>query len=90
MYDFACASVVTKKSLKEFKLLDYTLSRYHNVKWYISTDPEVYEVFKDNKRYVCLQNIDTDDNANHCGADSNPESKKRFMHITTLYSCKRL
>ena len=41
--------MVTKKSLDEFRLLDFTISQYHNVKWYLSVDPHVQEYYKDSK-----------------------------------------
>ena len=85
----ACASVVTKKSFKEFLLLDYTISQYHNVKWYLSTDPVVFEKLSHDEKYICLKNIETDENANHCGADNSQESKQKFMDImkTKAYAC---
>ncbi len=81
MKHLACSSVVTKKSLDEFRLLDFTVSQYHKVKWYLSVDPHVQEYYKDSKKHVCIQNIDSDENAQHCGTDASEESKIRFMHI---------
>ena len=87
----ACASVVTKKSLAEFRLLDYSISQYHDTQWYLSVDPIVYDYFKESDKHFCIQNIESDENANHCGEDSNPESKKRFMHImkTKAFACNK-
>ncbi len=81
MRHLACSSVVTTKSLKEFLLLDYTISQYHDVVWYLSVDPHVNDYFSESERHNCLLNIDSDENAKHCGTDASEESKIRFMHI---------
>ncbi len=81
IYDIACSSVVTKKSLDEFRLLDFTISQYHNVRWYLSVDPYVEEFYKDSEKHNCLQNIDSDEDAKHCGTDATEQSKIKFMHI---------
>ena len=73
--------MVTKKSLDEFRLLDFTISQYHDVTWYLSVDPHVHDYYKDSEKHNCILNIDTDENAQHCGTDASEESKIRFMHI---------
>ena len=47
----------------------------------MSVDPHVHDYYKDSEKHNCILNIDTDENAQHCGTDASEESKIRFMHI---------
>jgi hypothetical protein len=51
------------------------------VRWYLSVDPYVEEFYRDSDKHNCLQNIDSDDDAEHCGTDATEQSKIKFMHI---------
>lgn len=64
-------SVVTGKTLAEFKLLKFSLEQYHDVEWFISCDEEVEKYYKDAYKVNPLKVIDTDD------CDHNVQSEEK-------------
>ncbi len=54
-------SVVTKKTLTEFKLLKFSIEQFHDVHWFISCDAEVEEYYRDAYKVEPLKVIETDD-----------------------------
>jgi hypothetical protein len=87
----ACSSVVTKKSFEEFLLLDYSISQFHDVKWYLSTDPYSYERIKGmGNKYNCLLNIESDKKVNHHGEATSESQKIAFMDVvkTKLFASR--
>ena len=66
------ASVVTQKTIGEFKLLKESIESYHDCFWTLSCDNEAYGVFCDHKNIECLNLIETDD----CDHNINDEKKK--------------
>tara|TARA_B100001123_G_C15322724_1_gene1028501 strand:+ start:1275 stop:2111 length:837 start_codon:yes stop_codon:yes gene_type:complete len=54
-------SVVTQKTLSEFRLLKFSLEQYHDVEWFISCDDVVDEFYKDVEEVNLLKVIETDD-----------------------------
>jgi hypothetical protein len=72
------ASVVTKKSLKEFLLLKFSLEQHHQVSWYISTDEHAHERLKDVPGVKSLRLVKTDD-CSH-GTDD-PVKNRLFLEL---------
>ena len=66
------ASVVTQKTIDEFKLLKATIEQYHDCFWTISCDDSAYESFKNSKNVNCLNLIETDD----CDHNVDDQEKK--------------
>jgi len=64
-------SVVTKKTLTEFKLLKFSLEQFHDVHWFISCDDVVEKYYKDAFKVETLRVIDTDD------CDHNVQSEEK-------------
>ncbi len=69
------ASVVTKKSLLEFKLLKLSLEQYHEVFWYLSTDEYSAELLKEFPNVKCEVLVKTDD----CSHGTNDPVKNRLF-----------
>ena len=54
-------SVVTKKTLTEFKLLKFSIEQFHDVHWFLSCDAEVGGYYEDMLKVTPLKIIETDD-----------------------------
>jgi len=67
-------SVVTKKTLTEFKLLKFSIEQYHDVKWYLSCDTVVEEYYKETDNITLLSLIETDD------CDHNVQSQEKLAN----------
>lgn len=66
------ASVVTQKTIQEFKLLKSSIESYHKCFWTLSCDTAAYDVFNNDKNTECLRLIESDD----CDHNMNDAQKK--------------
>ena len=54
-------SVVTKKTLAEFKLLKFSIEQFHDIHWFVSCDEEVEKYYRDTPKIDPVKVIETDD-----------------------------
>ncbi len=81
----SCASVVTKKCLLEFELLDFSISQHHKVEWFLSTDQETANYLGGS--YNCEVLID-DERGTHGVKDSELNNKHMKMMMTKFEACR--
>ena len=72
-------SVVTGKTLAEFKLLKFSLEQYHDIEWFISCDEEVEKYYKDTDRVNPLKVVDTDDCDHNVQSEEKNDNWMRVM-----------
>lgn len=84
-----CASVVSKKSLKEFLLLDYSMTLFQDVDWHISCDNEVASYLSkiDSDKYKLIPVI-KDDNGTHGVNDPAKNEVHMQLMMTKFDACR--
>lgn len=80
-----CASVVTKKCLQEFELLDFSIRQHHNVEWFLSTDQETADYLGD--EFNCEVLIDHDEGT-HGSTDVAQNNQHMKMMMTKFDACR--
>jgi len=80
MNKIKCASVVTRKSYKEFLLLKYSMELFHEISWYLSTDKYTYRMLRGEiPEENMLEIIDSDD-----GTHGSNDPEKNDIHMKMM------
>ena len=73
------SSVVTSKTISEFKLLKTSLEQFHECEWAISCDEEAYDEFCDVDNVECLKLIESDDCDHNIASDKQKDTWMKVM-----------
>tara|TARA_R100000664_G_C2756998_1_gene145034 strand:+ start:3322 stop:4134 length:813 start_codon:yes stop_codon:yes gene_type:complete len=73
------ASVVTDKTISEFKLLKISLEQYHECQWVISCDEPAYNVFSKMSNVKCLKLIESDDCDHNIASEKQKDTWMKVM-----------
>lgn len=80
------ATIVTKKTEREFELFKFSLEQYHNVRWYVSCDKFIFKKFK-NKKNIELFDFVKSDDCDHNLLDQGKQDRWMKVMMTKFDVC---
>lgn len=82
-------SIVTEKTISEFKLLMFSMEQYHdNIRWFISCDDAALDVFKNEQNVIAVKMIDSDD-CDHNLQDAGKRDRWMKVMMTKFAICRK-